>query len=242
MSMNPAAPGAAPRPIYLHAIQPPVRNRLTAALRFIWAIPQLFVLIFVYIAAFFVAIVGWFAALVTGELPDFAENFLSGTLRWGVRVNGYLYFLTDSYPPYSIDEDLNYPIHIAFPGRAPLNRLAVLFRIILVIPASIVGSVVGAGLGIVSVGSWAMITFTGRLPIPLYEATRAVSRFQLRLGGYFLMLTPEYPWGLLGDLPPTDDEMTAQSNDWSIRLSKGGRNAMIVVIVLGIIETIVSRR
>jgi len=69
-----------------------------------------------------------------------------------------------------------------------------------------------------------------------------VIRFQLRLGGYFLMLTPEYPWGLLGDLPPTDDEVTAQSNDWSIRLSKGGRNAMIVVIVLGIIETIVSRR
>jgi hypothetical protein len=154
VSMNPAAPGAAPRPIYLHAIQPPVRNRLTAALRFIWAIPQLFVLIFVYIAAFFVAIVGWFAALVTGELPDFAENFLSGALRWGVRVSGYLDFLTDSYPPYSINEDLNYPIHIAFPGRAPLNRLAVLFRIILVIPASIVGSVVGAGLGIVSVGSW----------------------------------------------------------------------------------------
>jgi hypothetical protein len=241
VSMNPAAPGAAPRPINFRSIQPVGRDRLTAALRIIWAIPQLVVLAFVYIGAIFVVIVGWLGALFTGELPEFAESFLSGALRWGVRVNGYLYFLTDSYPPYSIDEDLNYPIQISIPERAPLNRLAVLFRIFLVIPAAIVGSVVGAGLGILSVGSWAMITFTGSLPIPLYEATRAVSRFQLRVGGYFLMLTSEYPWGLMGD-PQAGEEDTADSSGWSIWLSQGGRNAMIVVIVLGIIETIVSRR
>jgi len=239
--MNPTAPGAAPRPIKFRSIQPVERDRLTAALRIIWVIPQLVVLAFVYIGAFFVAVVGWLGALFTGELPDFAENFLSGTLRWGVRVNGYLYFLTDTYPPFSFDEDLNYPIQISIPARAPLNRLAVLFRIFLVIPAAIVGSVVGAGLGLISVGSWAMITFTGSLPIPLYEAARAVIRFQLRLGGYFIMLTSEYPWGLLGDLPRTGDEETTEGSEWSIWLSQGGRNAMIVVIVLGVIETIANR-
>ena len=241
MSMNPAAPSATPRPINFSSIQPVERDRLTAALRFIWVIPQLVVLAFVYIGAFFVAVVGWLGALFTGELPDFAENFLSGTLRWGVRVNGYLYFLTDTYPPFSFDEDLNYPIQISIPARAPLNRLAVLLRIFLVIPAAIVGSVVGAGLGLISVASWAMITFTGSLPIPLYEAARAVIRFQLRLGGYFIMLTSEYPWGLLGDLPTTRDEETAQGSEWSMWLSQGGRNAMIVVIVLGVIETIANR-
>jgi hypothetical protein len=86
-----------------------------------------------------------------------------------------------------------------------------------------------------------MITFTGSMPIPLFEATRAVSRFQLRLAGYFWMLTPEYPWGLLGDLPAAG-AVTDESNGWSIRLSQGGRNAMIVVIVLGIIYAIFSRR
>ncbi len=241
MSMDPSAPDAPPRPINFRSIQPVERDRLTAALRLIWAIPQLVVLTFVYIGAFFVLVVGWFGALFTGELPDFAEKFLSGTLRWGIRVSGYLYFLTDTYPPFSLDEDLNYPIQISIPERARLNRLAVLFRIILVIPAAIVGSVVGAGLGLVSVGSWAMITFTGSLPIPLYEATRAVIRFHLRLGGYFSMLTPEYPWGLLGDRPPAGEEEPAQSGGWSIWLSQGGRNAMIVLIVLGVIETIVNR-
>jgi len=241
VSMNPTTPSASSQPLHFHTNQPVERDRLTAALRFIWAIPALFVVAFVYIGAFFVAIVGWFGALITGELPDFAQDFLSGAIRWGVRVNGYLYFLTDAYPPFSLDEDLNYPIHIFIPERAPLNRLAVLFRIILVIPAAIVGTVVGAGLGILSVGSWAMITFTGSMPIPLYEATRAVSRFQLRLAGYFWMLTPEYPWGLMGDLP-AGGVATDESNGWSIQLSQGGRNAMIVVIVLGIIYTIFSRR
>jgi hypothetical protein len=239
--MNPTGSGAVPLPIGFRSIQPVERDRLTAALRIIWVIPQLVVLTFVYIGAFFVLVVGWFGALFTGELPDFADNFLSGVLRWAVRVNGYLYFLTDTYPPFSLDEDLNYPIQISIPERAPLNRLAVLFRIFLVIPVAIVGSVVGAGLGLVSVGSWAMITFTGSLPIPLFEATRAVIRFHLRLGGYLTMLTPEYPWGLMGDRPPAGGEETAQSGEWSIRLSQGGRNAMIVVIVLGVIETIVNR-
>jgi hypothetical protein len=241
VSMNPTAPSASPRPINLRSIQPVERDRLTAALRIIWVIPQLVVLTLVYFGAIFVAVVGWFGALFTGELPEFAEDFLSGTLRWGVRVNGYLYFLTDAYPPFSIDEDLNYPIQISIPERASLNRLAVLFRIVLMIPAAIVGYVVGAGLGLISVGSWAMITFTGSLPVPLYEAARAVIRFEMRLGGYLIMLTSEYPWGLLGDVPPAGDEETAQSGDWSIWLSQGGRNAVIVVIVLGVIETIVRR-
>ena len=55
------------------------------------------------------------------------------------------------------------------------------------------------------------------------------------------MLTSEYPWGLLGDLPAAADEETAPGSEWSIWLSQGGRNAMIVVIVLGVIETIANR-
>ena len=237
MSLQPAVPGADPLPIELSSTQPRERDRLSAALRIIWVIPQVFVLFFIYIAAFFVLVAGWFVALATGELPDFAEEFLSGALRWGTRVSGYLYFLTDEYPPFSLEPEPGYPIQIGIPERAPLNRLAVLFRIILVIPAGIVSSVVASGLGLVSVASWFMITFTGAQPIPLYEATRAVIRYQARIGGYFSMLTAEYPWGLLGDLPTVPDAQgdAVEPGAWSIRLSQGGRTAMIVIIVLGAI-------
>jgi len=227
-------------PFNLRSEQPVQRDRLTAALRIIWVIPQAFILFFVYIAAFFVAVAGWFGALFTGELPDFAEEFLGGVIRWSTRVQGYYYFLTDVYPPFTIEEDVNYPIVIEIPPRAPLNRVAVLFRIILVIPGAIVGGVVGAGLGIVSIASWAMITFTGALPIPLFEAARVVIRFQTRLAGYFWMLTAEYPWGVLGDSTATRGAESTDGGDWSITLSEGGKYAMYVVIAIGVVYVLIN--
>jgi len=240
MSWSPPTSGPEPHPIELRAEQPAERDRLTAALRLIWVIPQAFVLFFVSIAAFFVAVAGWFGALFTGELPDFAEEFLSGYLRWTTRVSGYLYFLTDAYPPFSLEEAPEYPVQIAIPPKAPLNRVAVLFRLILVIPAGIVASIAGTGMGVLSVGSWFMITFTGVQPIPLYEVARAVIRFQTRLGGYFGMLTAEYPWGLLGDLPPAGEGQDAGQRGAAIQLSQGGRNAMIVALVVGAIYFVYS--
>ena len=234
MAFAPGQSTTEPEPLGFRSRQPEERNRLTAALRIIWVIPQFIVLWFVSIAAFFVAIYGWFGALFTGELPEFAEVFLAGVIRWGARVGGYAYFLTDDYPPYSLDADPNYPIEISVPQREPLNRLAVLFRIILVIPAYVVAGVAASGLGLLSVGSWAMITFTGAQPKPLYEATRAVIRFETRLAGYFWMLTAEYPWGLLGDEPVSGDSASEDSS-WSLRLSEGGRNAVYVLLALGVL-------
>ena len=233
-------------PINLATTPPVERNRLTAAIRIIMVIPQFFVLFFVGIAAAVVLIIGWFGALFTGRLPDFAEEFLSGVLRWETRVYAYLYFLTDDYPPFSLQHEEQYPIVVDVPPPARLSLLAVLFRIILVIPAWIVVSVAGYGLGVVAFASWFMILFTGKLPEPLYEATRAVVRFGARVGGYFAMLTPEYPWGILGDGPP-DGESSTELNpgvrgSWTLRLSPSGRTAMIVLLVIGVILFVVNLR
>lgn len=239
MSTVPSSLPGAPAPLLLASSQPTERDRLTAALRVIWVIPQAFVLIFVFIAAFFVLVFGWFGALFTGRLPESASRFLAGAIRWGTRVTGYFLFLTDEYPPFSLDEDPAYPIKIAIPPGGELNRLAVLFRFFLVIPASIVSTVVGSGAFLIAVASWATITFTGKQPIPLYEAIRVVTRYHMRVSGYFSMLTAEYPWGVMGDgsatVPAGADTEDA---GWDLRLSPGGRTTMIVVIVLGIISTL----
>jgi hypothetical protein len=55
------------------------------------------------------------------------------------------------------------------------------------------------------------------------------------------MVTPEYPWGAMGDsssLPAGADPHDA----WSIKLSSGGRAAMVVVIVLGVISELIDNR
>ena len=203
-------------------------------------IPQFIVLFFMNIAAFFAVIAAWFAALVTGRVPDGLRDFIAGVLRWNIRVEGYLYFLTDAYPPFSLAEEEAYPVRLAIPPPGELNRAAVLFRLLIAIPAGIVANVVGAGLGVVSIGSWFMLLVTGELPGPLFEAACTVVRYQARFYGYFTMLTPEYAWGVMGDQPALAGGADTEGA-WSIVLSSGGRTAMVVVIVLGVIVDIFNR-
>ena len=113
---------------------PAPQRRLTVFFRFILIIPQFVVLIFVGIVAILFAVIGWFGALIMGRLPSFAADFLPGVLRWQMRVTAYFYLLTDRYPPFTLDADDTYPVWLAAqPGR--LNRWAVMFRLILVLPA-----------------------------------------------------------------------------------------------------------
>lgn len=215
---------------------PSPRNRLTCAIRLIWVIPQFLALIVVNVVAFFAVIAAWFMALFTGQLQGELRDFLVGVLRWNTRVLGYFYFLTDAYPPYSLEEQSTDPVRLGVPQPVELNRAAVLLRIFIAIPAWIVASVLSGGLGIVSIGSWFMLLVTGELPRPLFEATRAVIRYEARFYAYFAMLTSEYSWGPLGD----DTATTPADDPWAVRLSDSGRTAMIVLIVIGVIVDLLN--
>ena len=177
------------------------QNRLTVLVRLILLIPQIIVLALLAIALFFVAIIGWFAALITGRLPEWAYTFMSGLIRWGVRVQAYYFLLTDRYPPFSFD-DADYTVRIVFPPPGELNRLAVLFRFFLAIPAAVFQQIVYYGLTLpLLLVVWVIVLVSGQMPQPLYTAYCALLRYQTRHGSYFLMLTSEYPWGMLGDVP-----------------------------------------
>jgi hypothetical protein len=178
--------------------EPADQRRLTVLVRIILAIPHLIVLYVLSIASEVVALICWFAALFTGRLPGGLADFQVGYLRWLTRFAAYLFLLTDVYPPFEFAE-AQYPVWLrAEPGR--LNRLAVLFRIILVIPAAIVSTVLGYGLSfLVMFVTWLIVLITGRMPRSLYEALAATVRYHVRVTGYFLMLTARYPAGLFGD-------------------------------------------
>lgn len=195
-------PGSgAPDEILVAFAGPAEQRRLTVLVRIILAIPHLVVLYVLGIAAEVVALICWFAALFTGHLPEGLADFQVGYLRWLTRVSGYLFLLTDAYPPFEL-ADAEYPVRIrATPG--PLNRLAVLFRIILVIPAWIVSTLLAYGLSfLVMFITWLIVLIAGRMPRSLHESLAAVVRYQVRVTGYFLMLTARYPGSLFGDPAP----------------------------------------
>ena len=198
----PPPPPQALAPV-LVAIDPPApQSRLTVLVRMLLFIPHYIVLAALGLAAYVVTIIGWFAALFTGQLPGFAAEFLTGYLRWQTRAVAYLYLLTGIYPPFTL-EDAPYPIRVAvLPGR--LNRLAVFFRFILIIPAAIVITLAYLGaFTIVAFVTWIIVLIRGGMPAGLHQALSAVLRYGTRVMGYELMLTSAYPGGLFGDQPGT---------------------------------------
>lgn len=201
-SASPEQLADGPPPVQLAAAQAVTQRRVTVLFRFFMLIPHLFVLYFLGIAAAIVVFIGWWAALFTGRLPEFAVSFLSGYVRWYTRVTAYAMLLTDVYPPFSFEGEPGYPVQLALPVRERLNPVAVLFRIILVIPAALLSALVQyGGLTLVAFIAWLITLITGKMPDSLHAAYTAILRYTARLNCYFYLLTPAYPRGLFGDAP-----------------------------------------
>jgi hypothetical protein len=173
------------------------QNRWTVAFRSLLLIPQAVVLLVLEFVAGIFAIVGWFAALVLGRLPSGIASFLTRVLQYNTRFTAYGYLLFDAYPPFTLSAT-NYPATVeVHPTR--LNRLAVLFRMVLMIPAVIVNQLATGGIAIASLVVWLIVLIAGRMPRALSEAVAAIVRYQTRVFGYVLMVTSTYPAGLFGD-------------------------------------------
>jgi len=78
-------------------------NRWLPLVKWLLAIPHYIVLFFLGIAAIVAVIISWFAILFTGRYPRGLFDFVSGVLRWNLRVVGYaLILVTDQYPPFRL--------------------------------------------------------------------------------------------------------------------------------------------
>lgn len=213
-------------------ITPPERQRRwTVLLRMLLLIPHFIVLWALGIAAAVVVIMGWFAALVLGRLPEWISGFLVLYISYNTRVGASAWLLVDRYPPFVVG-DPQFPVDVELrPGT--LNRWAVLFRLILVIPAGIVSAVVSYGFGVLSFFLWLTILIMGRNPRPVFDASVASLRYTMRVNAYCCLLTGAYPKGLFGDAREEGEAAKVPSGTRPLVMSRGGRVMLIVFIVLG---------
>ncbi|MQS17676.1 DUF4389 domain-containing protein [Streptomyces kaniharaensis] len=209
------------------------QNRWTVLLRALLLIPQFVVVWVLSVVAFVVAVIGWFAALVLGRLPVFAADYLTAFVPYDTRVTAYLMLTVDRYPPFSFRAP-DYPVQVWL-RTGELNRLAVLFRLILAIPAAVVQGLLSAGWWLVAVISWLVVLILGRMPQPLYEATAAILRYRMRYVAYLLMLTSAYPKRLFGEEPGSEPGGPASATR-PLVLSGGGRFLLVVFLVLGLVS------
>ena len=177
------------------------QRRSTVAFRLVLAIPHFLYAGVLVVLAYVVVVIGWFAALFTGRLPAGLADFLARIVQYVTQVNAYGYYLlTDRYPPFELGRS-DYPVSVDLPAEVRLNRAAVLFRLLLMVPAGLVLLVLVYGVGVVVFVGWLLTLMMGRLPVPLFEAFAAVLRYQVRLYAFAALLTSEYPRGLFGDRP-----------------------------------------
>ena len=179
----------------LHVDAPIAQSRVAVFFRVILILPQWIVCVFLLNAIMLLTVPGWFIAVFTGRNPF--HRLTSVMLAWYYRVTAYGFLLTDRYPPFRLVTPL-YPIDIDF-EEEPLGRLSVLLRLILVIPAYLVLSVVGCGMSLFAVAAWLITVVRGTMPNALHGALSAQLRFSLRVTSYLYILQDAYPRGLFGD-------------------------------------------
>ncbi|MFC9997257.1 DUF4389 domain-containing protein [Nocardia sp. NPDC127526] len=225
----------------LDVFPPQQHSRWTVLLRLILIIPQAIAVWALGIAALVVVICGWFGALFTGRLPQWCGDFLRGYTAYTTRVYGYGMLLVDDYPPFSWDAP-EYPVRVWFHPPTELNRLAVLFRLILAFPILVLSSWLTSGWAVISIILWLIVLITGRMPQAVFESTAAVLRAQLRTGAYTYLLTPTYLKGVFGDGqastgPAMPTGQPAQSPTRPLLVSGAGRVLLIVILVVGILTS-----
>jgi hypothetical protein len=116
------------------------------------------------IAVLVLVIIGWFAALIKGRLPRSFASFLSNYVIYQTRVYSYLWLMNDAYPPFSAKASFDVNVDIPVGN---VRRLAVLFRLVLLIPAQIVNSLVSLGLAVAGVFIWLIVLVSGSMPLSL---------------------------------------------------------------------------
>jgi hypothetical protein len=190
-------------PLRLEGRLDPQLSRWLWLVKWLLLIPHFIVLLFLWIAFFFVTVIAFFAILFTGRYPRGLFDFNVGVLRWTWRVGfyGYSALGTDRYPPFSLGEEPDYPtrLEVAYPER--LSRGLVLVKWwLLAIPHYVIVSIIEGGhvgpgglVGIlVLIAGFAML-FTGRYPRGLFDLAVGLERWVFRVVAYAALMTDQYP-------------------------------------------------
>ena len=184
------APRQRVHPISLVVTDDRERTRLTVFFRWLLVIPHSIWLLLWGIAVFFIALAGWFVALVRGRLPDRMHHWLATYLRYSTQVEAYVTLAADPYPRFQPD---TYPVDLEIAPAEAQPRWKTLLRIVLVIPAYVFAAALGYVSNLVSMLVWFAALFTGRAPKGMRDLLVYSLRYRAQTYGYLMLLTSKYP-------------------------------------------------
>jgi Domain of unknown function (DUF4389) len=215
-------------PIQLHVDDDLSRRRLTVFFRLLLALPHLVWVALWGIGALVAALTNWVVTLIQGKSPDGLHRFLASYLRYVTHVYAYLSLAANPYP--RPDGRPGYPVEVEIAPPVRQNRWSVAFRLVLALPALVLGGQLGSngidyvsgsrGGGLiqsVAVLGWFAILARGSMPRGLRDAAVYGIAYGAQLWGYLFLLTDRYPNSdplrALGELPAREPAVDLESRD-----------------------------
>lgn len=159
-------------------------------------IPHGFCLFFLFIGLMFAHVVAFFTILFTGNVPRGLFDYIVGVHRWAQRVGLYLGYLTDHYPPFSLQSSDESPLTIELEHPEKLSRGLVLLKfffgqLYIVLPHMFVLMFLSIWALILQFLAFWSVLFTGEYPKSFFDFIVGVNRWSLRVNLY--LLRDEYP-------------------------------------------------
>jgi hypothetical protein len=185
------------------------RSRLTVFFRLPLLIPHLVWLYLWTIAAVLLGIVNWFATLFTGTPPRFFHRFFSAYVRYQLHVYAFGSLAANPFPGFTGAAG-TYPLDLTLPAEPQRqNRWKTAFRVILAIPAWIVGAVLTYTLYAAAFFTWWVAMIRGSAPWGLRNLSAYALRYLGQVNAYLYLLTDVYPHAspLEGEDQPRQQEL-----------------------------------
>ena len=190
------------------------RSRLTVFFRLLLALPHLVWLLLWSIVALIVIIIGWFATLAMGRLPEPFHRFLAAWLRYQTHVYAFLTLVANPFPGFTGAAG-SYPVDVRVDPRERQHRLKTLFRLFLAYPANLIAWALGGVLWTVALFGWFVGLFLGRMPRGLWGLGAFALGYSAQTTAYLSLLTDRYPYsgppGVDVDAPPEDESKALPS-------------------------------
>jgi hypothetical protein len=168
------------------------RSRLSVFFRLPFAFPHIVWLLLWTAVAALAAIANWAVTLVRGRPAHPLARFLSAYIRYSAHVNAFLWVIGNPFPGF-VGAAGSYPVDVRIEPAGRQNRWITGFKLILGIPALLLGSVLGGMTFVAGILIWFAALVLGHAPSGLQSAGVYAIGYGAQVNCYMFVLTDRYP-------------------------------------------------
>jgi Domain of unknown function (DUF4389) len=167
------------------------RSRVTVFFRVLLALPHVVWLLLWSVVVLLASIVNWVVTLFSGTPSGALHRFTSRWLRYRLHVASFLSLAANPFPGFA-GEPGNYPLDLELPGPGRQNRWKTAFRLVLAVPAIIVGGALVGALVVAAFLTWFVALVRGEAPEGLRNLSAYALRYDAQVNAYVFFVTDAY--------------------------------------------------